>query len=420
MVVVAAFRWAAHWSVLFVLASSGGLGACTSGKSGGSDAAAGMGGGGATGGGGSGAGATGGGGSGGGAGNAGMAGSAGSAGGSAGSGGAGGGSAGQNGGAGGAGVEPTVVATFDNVPMSLALDGANLYVTILETGAGKDGKVQTVAKTALGATTAGAAITTLASGLVQPGTITVYGTSVFWAGLVGGFTTTLSVPTAGGQVIDVTGVAAGAVTYSRIAIANSVLYASTGHNQSISAFPLTGGAGGAAQVIFEGGILEAIDTDGSSVFFVAKIPPSDAAPLDLLRIPVGGGAVTNLAMKALALANQVGDCDLIHDATTLYWGDTVTGGVYSLPKTGGAPKLLATLPINGNCPEFAVDSNDVYVLEPHSLSRFPKSGGTPVTLAVPPKSYLLSTSDSPIALALDDTYVYWLNKPMGQILKLAK
>ena len=112
----------------------------------------------------------------------------GAAGGRAGNGGAGGalgragGTSDAGGGASGAGgAAPTVVATLSGVPASLALDGTRLYATILQSSAGLDGKVQSVAKTATDATPDAGTVTTLASGLKQPGAIAVNGATVLWA-----------------------------------------------------------------------------------------------------------------------------------------------------------------------------------------------------------------------------------------------
>jgi hypothetical protein len=332
---------------------------------------------------------------------------------------------GDSAGGGGAAVEPTVVATLDQVPISLALDGGILYVTEGATNVGDDGKVQMLPKTAVGATSGGGGITTLASGLREPSTMAVADATVYWLGIDIPSRTTeiLAVPTTGGPVTAIT--QSYTSTGYKIAIANSVLYAIMGNFIVISAFPLAGNAAGAGQVIYTGPAfsIRGIDSDGTSVFFFAAVGDA-AGTIDIYQIPIAGGAVTDLAMNVGSdgAGNSSGDCDIAHDATTVYWSNPNNHGVYSVPKTGGTPKLLATFPNNAACPQIALDSNDVYVLEDASLSRFPKSGGTPVTLASLPAGagYLLSSADSAVAMAIDDTYVYWLSKKMGQVLKLAK
>jgi hypothetical protein len=412
---------AVQWRVLFVLASSVAIGACSSGN-GGSSGGAGSGGNGGVGVGGSagkGSGGTGGG-------AAGKTGSGGAVGGSGGQGGSGAGAAGKNGAA-GAGVAPTVVATLGRVPASLALDGANLYVTILETAAGGDGQVLKLPKTSVGATLdAGVGITTLASGLPNPRTIAVDGATVYWADREAAFPNygaVFAVPTAGGSVTDVTGAA---TIYSRIAIANSVLYTLTANYGSISSFPLTGTAAGASQVIYTGTgtTLFGIDSDGTSVFFLVDVSPfaGGSGEVDLDQVPVGGGTATFLAKTTSGTVSS----HLVHDASAIYWSEPGTIGpfdseVHAVPKAGGAPVLLATLPLGAA--QLVLDGNDIYAMTEFSLARFPKSGGTPVILASAPSgasadAYILTGSS--IALATDDTYVYWLWESHGQILRLAK
>jgi hypothetical protein len=328
-----------------------------------------------------------------------------------------------------------VVATFGRTPVSLALDGANLYVTIDHTAAGHDGEVVTLPKTALGATLdAGGGTTTVASGLTAPGTIAVAGSAVYWADTEAAFPSDpaiFAVPTEGGSPTDITGFAVG---FTRITIANSVLYTLTANGGSISSFPLTGAAAGAGQVIYTGTAttLFGLDSDGTSVFFLVDIAPyaGQSNEVDLDRVPVGGGAAT-----LVAKTNNGNVIDhFVHDASTIYWSESattvpVTSVIYAAPKTGGTPTVLTTLPVETGASQLFLDGNNIYALTEFALFRFPKSGGTPVTLVSAPSGasadgYLVSTggteSGNAIALAVDDTYVYWLWQSHGQILKLAK
>jgi hypothetical protein len=242
---------------------------------------------------------------------------------------------------------------------------------------------------------------------------------VYWADSSG--SGVFAVPTAGGSVTEVTDASVFTYSFNRIAIANSVLYAFTGNAGSSTAFPLAGAAASAGQVIYPGlgiGGLQGIDADGTSVFFLVTRMSNT---WDLSQIPVGGGTETVLMMSMLH--GQALDDTLVHDATSIYGTDQATGNVYSLPKTGGTPKLLANFPGQGNDLQIALDTNDIYVLEKQSLSRIPKTGGTPVVLAstqstASADAYLLEINA--VALAVDDTYVYWLREGYGQILKLAK
>ncbi len=72
------------------------------------------------------------------------------------------------------GASPTVVATLGGFPESLALDGNVLYATIRESGAGHDGMIQSVPKTASSASVDAGIVTTLASGLTAARAIAVH------------------------------------------------------------------------------------------------------------------------------------------------------------------------------------------------------------------------------------------------------
>jgi hypothetical protein len=330
--------------------------------------------------------------------------------------------------AGGAGegglVAPTVVATFDSSPESLALDGTNLYVTIPSSG-NLDGKVQTVSKTAVEATTGDGTIMTLASDLTEPTTVSADGTRVYWYDretVFPGGGQVFSVSKAGGEVTQIT---QGVTPTNRLAIADAMLYVLTGNYGSVTAFPLTGAGGG--EVVYDGPVfgLRGIDTDGTSVFVFSGIGDAVHNTISIYKIPAGGGAVTDLMQDVSSdgSGSSGGDCDLLDDDDTLYWTDARNGGVYSVPKTGGQRKLLATflVNVNGVCPEIALDGDNIYVLEGARLFRLRKAGGTPVLLNDGGATRnRLSTGDIDVGMAIDDTYVYWLRKETAQIVKIAK
>lgn len=319
------------------------------------------------------------------------------------------------------GPAPTVVATFDTVPGSLALDGNVLYATLLESGAGHNGSVVSVPKTASGATADAGTITTLASGLLQPLAIAVHGGQVLWADTEAAFPgnpDVMAVPVAGGTPRELFGNVA---TLTRLVIVGDTLYGITSNREAIASFLLTAD-GGAGTTIYPGNPpngLNAPDSDGTAVYFLSP----GATNEDLFSVQIGGtGAAT-------ALAHNVGSGStdtntLLDDTSTLYWSDSGTGNVYSVAKTGGTPKVLATF-VNGSAAvQIALDGSNVYALTVTSLVRFPKAGGvTPVVLASVPgggaNSYLVAPGNAN-ALVVDDTFVYWLYEGQGEILKIAK
>jgi hypothetical protein len=313
-----------------------------------------------------------------------------------------------------------VVATFDGVPESLALDGNVLYATLLESSAGHDGRIVSVPKTYSGATVDAGTVTTLASGLFAPRAIAVHGGQVLWADSETVFPdnpNVMTVPIAGGTPKELFG---NVSTYTRLVIFGDTLYTVSGNLEAISSLPLTSDAG-AGITIYPGNPPNAVyapDSDGTAVYFLSP----GATNEDLFSVQLGATG------SATALAHNVGSGSvatntLLDDTSTLYWSDSGSGGVYSVAKTGGTPKILATF-INGSAAvQIALDGTNVYALTLTSLVRFPKAGGvTPVVLASVPgaNSYLVVAPGNTNALVVDDTFVYWLYQGHGEILKIAK
>jgi hypothetical protein len=336
-----------------------------------------------------------------------------------------GGTAGAGGGTSGTGgAAPTVVATFDNVPASLAMDGTRLYATILATSAGFDGKVQSVAKTATNATPAAGTVTTLASGLKQPLAIAVNGATVLWADTdvaFPGLPNLLAVPAAGGTTSELI---SGLYTMTRLAISGSVLYGITSDLEVISAFPLSGADAGAGQTVYPGNPpngVEGPDSDGTYVFFLTP----GATNQDLYRTGVGGTGLTDLVKNASS--GSVDGDYILDDNTSVYWSDSGTGSVFSVSKTaaaGATAKTVTTVASGSGPVQLALDGDNIYMLSFYQLLRIPKAGGTtPVMLAsasgAGSDKYLVAPSNA-VALAVDDTFVYWLHEGHGQILKIAK
>jgi hypothetical protein len=206
-----------------------------------------------------------------------------------------GGTTGTGGGAGGEGgvnqgSVPAVVATLDAVPVSLALAGDRLYVTLFPTHGG-DGKVESIAKTATDASAdAGTAVTTLASGLPGPGAIAVNGSQVLWIDnyqvisvlVTGGPTSTL---------FNNADIASAVLANVRLPIVNSVFYSTSDNGQTIRAYPLGAADGGigistTAFTRSGEGLTYAVDSDGTSLFFLNANGNGSDTPYDLTESPV--------------------------------------------------------------------------------------------------------------------------------------
>ncbi|HEY4395278.1 MAG TPA: hypothetical protein VGP64_14505 [Polyangia bacterium] len=318
---------------------------------------------------------------------------------------------------------PTVVATLDGVPASLATDGTRLYVTVFETSAGHDGKVESVAKTAADVMPDAGTVTTLASGLLAPRAIAVNATTVFWADTDVAFPAlpnVLAVSAAGGNATEVL---SGVYTMTHLAISGSVLYGITSDSEIITAFSLSGADAGAGLTVYPGNppnAVEGPDSDGTSVFFLTP----GTTGQDLYRTTVGGTGLTDLVKNASS--GSVNFDYILDDATSVFWSDAGTGSVFSVAKTaaaGATPKVLATIN-SGSAPvQLALDGDDIYLLWSQQLARIPKAGGTPVILAsvsgAGSDKYLVAPSNA-VALAVDASFVYWLHEGHSQILKMAK
>jgi len=162
-----------------------------------------------------------------------------------------------------------------------------------------------------------------------------------------------------------------------------------------------------------------LNSDGTSLFLLTN----GQANLDILSYPIAGGQPTDVAMNATGTSGSDFD-HIVVDDTSIYWSSNLATTGYdikSVAKTGGTPALLANVDA---FPQLVLDGTNIYVLTPLSLYRIPKAGGTPTRLAAAPSgasadSFLGSLGNA-VALAVDDTWVYWTFQSHLQILKIAK
>lgn len=101
------------------------------------------------------------------------------------------------------------------------------------------------------------------------------------------------------------------------------------------------------------------------------------------------------------------------DADNIYWTDQY-GGVFSMPKRGGATVTYAPADYTSPCESIAVDSSNVYWTNADSgeVMAVPKGGDAPEPLA--------TEQDFPVGIATDGTFVFWLNAGDGKVMKLSR
>jgi hypothetical protein len=316
-----------------------------------------------------------------------------------------GGSAGEAGGS----DLPIVVTAVSASPASLDLAAGVLYFAVND-GVSGEGKVQSVS-------VSGGALTTLASDLPKPRNVVANGGNVYWADsetVFPDYADVMSVPVAGGTPYEV----ARCDTNARLVIEGTTLYCLTNDLTTLSSFPLTGSAAvGAPVASTTHGAIQAYDSDGVSAFWFA----AGTTGFDLFQIPLAGGSAADLAMDVTSGSTAF---DYIaHDTASIFWSDSGTGGVYSLQKAGGTPKLLATYATGSGPVQLSLDGNDIYALSADTLSKLPKTGGAPVVLAsvsgTGSDRYITDTVNAS-ALVVDDRFVYWTYQGHNQILKIGK
>ena len=109
---------------------------------------------------------------------------------------------------------------------------------------------------------------------------------------------------------------------------------------------------------------------------------------DVMRVPIGGGELTTLAVAQTAGPVAV-------DATSVYWADS--RGLMKVALTGGSPTMLVSTVGVGF---IALDTTNVYYTAGSGIFRLPLDGGAPPTL--------LAMAGNTVGVAVDATNVYWL------------
>ncbi len=125
----------------------------------------------------------------------------------------------------------------------------------------------------------------------------------------------------------------------------------------------------------------------------------------LKRIPASGGS-------AEILASGLPDLDDFRVAgADLYFAERDTGAVQKMPAGGGTPAPLGILPPGSSPRRLALDGTFLYWIDRHAAGRIPRAGGAAETLA----QNLDTDPYTPNAIAADGAGRYWCETGSGRI-----
>jgi hypothetical protein len=261
-------------------------------------------------------------------------------------------------------------------PWNLAIDDQNVYFVENKSAAGT---VKKVSKT-------GGAVTTLASGLVEP---TAIGVDAGWVYFIernngsngslkkvavgGGGTTTLASNFKNAQ--------------NHLVVAGDSVYFGDGKSGGGGVIKKVGINGGETILVEGNGLLNlntAIDVSGGSAYFRNDYDK-------ILRVATTGGAVTELGSGSPSALKVWG--------SSIFFTEYSNGLIRQMPIGGGAASTLASGA--DSAANLAVDGSYVYWTEfnnPGKVARVPIGGG-------PTKTY--SNQANAIGIAVDGQYVYY-------------
>lgn len=287
--------------------------------------------------------------------------------------------------------QPVVLASNQQGPADIAIDGTNAYW------------VNSIGGTVMACALAGCndKPTVLASGQASPVGVAVAGAAVYWVdslaadGGVGGSVMTCATSGCGGAP---TALSAVENTPTSIAVSGGTAFwtgSATRRCSTSACSPVSVGPGGARVAV-----------DSSNVYWTAATGP--------VRCAVGGcgGSPTPIA------TGQFGPWAIAVDSANVYWSDIAgTLGVHVCPLTGCTGSTLLS-PAPGEAYDVAVDATDVYWVELTSGNvlkcALTGCGGKPTAIAAQPNS-------NPSGIAVDAKAVYWVQSTSpGAVMKVAK
>jgi hypothetical protein len=288
----------------------------------------------------------------------------------------------------GSGGTNSVLASGEVNPRSVAVDATNVYWTdfAVNGSAGAESGPQAFSGSIVTVPLGGGTPTTLQTGRDKPLQIAVDDTFVYWAE---GGTDLIAMPKGGGAPVTVSSIE----EYGIVTDSNHV-YWTTGPDV------MQGAGSGGGQVQLAGGQAggNGIACDGTNVYWVTTM----GTPNQVVSVPIAGGTITTLATTAPGGSIAV-------NSTTVFW--TVAGAVLSVPIAGGAVTTIASARTTpDDVPDTLVADDDwVYWSTVYGqdfgikvgyLYKAPAGGGSVTTL---------SSGTLPSGLALDSNNLYWVD-----------
>ncbi len=233
---------------------------------------------------------------------------------------------------------------------------------------------------------AGGLPTTLASKQPQPHDLTVDNTNVYWTV---GFSSTGAVMQArktGGSAVQL------ATSYqpAYVAVDDANVYWSNDGAKTTE--------GSVLSVPIDGGATSTIASSQNGPGYVAVTPTT------LYWSVVEDGDIiarTGTSSPTTLASGQTLACALRVDALSAYWAtQTQPAKIVTVPLSGGTPTTLASV---NDVVGLAIDAQNLYWTEfsAGNVVKMSKAGGTPTVLA--------SHQPATAAIAVDDTFVYWIN-----------
>jgi hypothetical protein len=311
-----------------------------------------------------------------------------------------------------------VLATRMVNPISMAFAGSDVIWDDYRRSGG--GTCPGTTDQVLKRTSVTGAATLLASGGgcgVGTANIAVVGTTLYWTSSDPSQETLNATPLGGGAT---TTVANSTVPIQQIVASGGTLYwleFSPGAN-SMSAIRSVPGGGGPIKTVLSGfnAGVGTFAVDAANVYYTIPAGPNAVGLVDLLAMPLAGGAPTTLA-SAISPPFK-----LISAGAHIVWFDRVNR-VWSMPVGGGSPVSLVTVSPPGGGPyDVAFDGTNVVWIEASNVGTPTQSGAI---RAAPPTGGTVTTlyqsSDLPQQLAIDPaSRVNWIESNGQGLARIAR